>query len=782
MKKSILLSVLTFFLINCFSTNLLAQKVEIVGQILDQLSGDPLISATVRAGDTGTTTDLDGNFVLNLSPGDYTLSYSYIGYETGKIDIRVEENRPLRLSLQLSETTNILQTATVTSGRYEKPLGEVTVSLEVIKPALIDNTNATSVDQVLDKVPGVNIIDGQPNIRGGSGWSYGAGSRVLVLVDDIPILQADAGNTNWGDIPVENIEQVEVVKGAASALYGSSAMNGIINIRTAYAKSKPVTKFSTYYTGYMNPADEEKIWWDGDPEEPVVPTLCEGPISDTCRMRTNYRPYAVGISASHRQKFGKFDLVLGSFVRKDEGYRENNYGDHQRFNFGTRYRLSDRLTFGLNGNFNTSRNSSYFYWLDGGAGAYRANAPQQTGEPSRRLRYTIDPFITYFDKSGSRHKVQGRFYNVDNKNPENQSNASKLYYGEYQFQKKFDKLGLVTTAGIVGTRTDVRAELYGDTTFTSNNVAGFLQIEKKIGTRLNISGGVRYEHNTQLRPEVFQQDTLPGGKVTESRPIFRLGTSYQVGAATFLRASFGQGYRYPTIAERFVTTQAAGLNVAANPSLNSETGWSGEFGIKKGFKIGGFSGFVDASAFWTEYQDMIEFNLFNVGFLIAFQARNIGDTRIRGLELSVGGQGDLWGMPTTLLAGYTFTDPRFKVFDEEANRTSSADYNVLKYRYRHNVKFDVETQMKAFSVGVAANYTSRMEAIDNVLTLLAGIGEFREKHDTGVLLVGVRAAYRPFDGAKVSLLVNNLLNKEYSQRPGLLEAPRNVTVRLDYSF
>jgi len=415
MKNFTLLSTLLLLVFSCLSTHLFAQTVKVAGQILDQQSGYPLISATIRTGNTGTTTDLNGNFTLTLKPGNHTLSYSYVGYETGNMDIQVKEDQPLQLTLQLSETTNILQMATVTSGRYEKPLGEVTVSLEVIKPALIDNTNASSVDQVLDKVPGVNIIDGQPNIRGGSGWSYGAGTRVLVLVDDIPILQADAGKANWGDIPVENIEQIEVVKGAASALYGSSAMNGIINIRTAYAKSKSITKFSTYYTGYMDPADKEKIWWDGDPEQPVVPNLCEGPISDTCQMRTNYQPYAVGISASHRQKFGKFDLVLSSFVRKNESYRENSYGDHQRFSFGTRYRLSDRLSFGLNGNFNTSKNISYFYWLDGGAGAYRANPTEQVGEPSRRLRYTLDPFITYFDKSGNRHKLQGRFYNVDNK-------------------------------------------------------------------------------------------------------------------------------------------------------------------------------------------------------------------------------------------------------------------------------------------------------------------------------------------------------------------------------
>jgi len=80
----------------------------------------------------------------------------------------------------MKETATLLNTATVTSGKFEKPLGEVTVSLEVLQPDLIESNNATSVDDILDKVPGVTIVDGQANIRGGSGYSYGAGSRVLL--------------------------------------------------------------------------------------------------------------------------------------------------------------------------------------------------------------------------------------------------------------------------------------------------------------------------------------------------------------------------------------------------------------------------------------------------------------------------------------------------------------------------------------------------------------------------------------------------------------------------
>ncbi|MBK6986176.1 MAG: TonB-dependent receptor plug domain-containing protein [Bacteroidetes bacterium] len=79
------------------------------------------------------------------------------------------------------------------------------------------------------------VSDGQASIRGGSGYSYGAGTRVLMLVDEMRMISADAADIKWNYLPLENLEQVEVIKGAASALFGSSAMNGVINMRTAYA-------------------------------------------------------------------------------------------------------------------------------------------------------------------------------------------------------------------------------------------------------------------------------------------------------------------------------------------------------------------------------------------------------------------------------------------------------------------------------------------------------------------------------------------------------------------
>ena len=140
-------------------------------------------------------------------------------------------------------------------------------------------------------------------------------------------------------IPVEIINQVEVLKGAASALYGSSALNGIIHVRTAYATSEPITQISTFGTLYMNPKDPVKKWWG----------------SDSTR-------YDAGVSFAHRQKFGKFDLVIGGNYLKEESVEKARFSEYGRVNLGTRYRISDQLSIGLNATINTGNRGNYFFW------------------------------------------------------------------------------------------------------------------------------------------------------------------------------------------------------------------------------------------------------------------------------------------------------------------------------------------------------------------------------------------------------------------------------------
>ena len=238
------------------------QVVMLKGQLLDASTKEAVVGATVQVDESGSVSDLEGRFNLQINKSDSTeIVIKYVGYETVRLRLAIEGDTMILPTFFLDAAPKLIDEVTVTAGKFEKPLGESTVSIEILKPALLEQTNTTSIDDVLDKVPGVAIIDGQANIRGGSGFSYGAGSRVVLLLDDIPALQADAGFPTWDDFPVENIAQMEIVKGASSSLYGSSALNGVINVRTGYATDEPSTKISVFATSFLSPRDKVKKWW-----------------------------------------------------------------------------------------------------------------------------------------------------------------------------------------------------------------------------------------------------------------------------------------------------------------------------------------------------------------------------------------------------------------------------------------------------------------------------------------------------------------------------------------
>jgi outer membrane receptor protein involved in Fe transport len=719
------------------------------GIITDANTKEPLIGATVFLNNqTGTATDIDGSFKIVTTPGDYTFTASYVGYDKQSASITLTERASLVLDIALKPVDGILNTIVVTGSKFEKKLGEETVTIDVIKSDLIQHTNDVKLDQTIQRIPGVSVIDGQANIRGGSGYSYGAGSRVLLLMDDLPILTGDAGFPTWDFIPMENIQQVEIIKGAASALYGSSALNGIINVRTAYPTSEPVTKLSFFSGVYNSPADTAQKWWADD------------------------FPFFSGANFAHRQKFGKFDLVTGAYVYTQDSYLKEIYQRRGRYNINTRYRINNNLAVGLNVNAQVNRSSSFFFWDGIDSGLYVA-APGTTAF-NQGFKITVDPFLNWYDEHGNRHKILSRYYGNHNKTvTTEQSNFNDLFYGEYQYQKHLDKYALVISSGVLASYAMVSAELYGDSTYNTSNEAVYLQLDKKWFDKLNVSGGVRYEFNQ-----------IAGLK--ESRPVFRLGANYQVANYTFIRASWGQGYRFPTIAEKYISTSVTGLSIYPNPDLTSETGWSGEIGVKQGVKISNWQGMIDVSGFISEYDNMMEFTFGYYPFP-GFMSLNIGDTRIMGGEISFIGEGKIGTVPTTLIAGYTYIDPKFKDFDSIQNALSSADYNVLKYRFRHTVKFDVESTIKKFRVGVTCNYNSFMEAVDAAfvdpiipainLYIIDGLQQYRDEHADGDLVIDIRLAYNINANSEVSLLCNNVLNREYSSRPAMMDAPRNFTLK-----
>lgn len=736
----------------------LAQNCVLEGHVRDSLQNQPLIGATIQVAGQGSTTNVNGFYTLELTAGTHLVEASYIGYQTIRKEIALEPGEQKTLDFILKESTTVLETATITGSKYQKSVARSPVSINVIKASLADNTNTVRVTSLLEKIPGVQIVDNQANIRGGSGFSYGAGSRVLLLIDDIPALQGDAGRPSWGDIPVENISQIEVIKGASSTLYGSAAMNGVINVRTGYATSTPVTKINTSYTHYMDPADPAKKWWDSAP-----------------------RRVAAGIV--HKQKFGKLDLVANGFVEDLESFQEGAFSEKYRLSANLKYRLSDKINFGVNTLYNWAKSADSFIWKNAGSGAYQGLAGSITA--SNSTRFFIDPQISIVDNKNNRHKILSRIYYINNDNNDNRSNSSLSNYLEYQYISKLPGLGVDLTTGVSALLIDSDSELFSNVELKSNNYAAFLQGDKSFNDRLTITLGLRYEYFYQKSPEFIAGDTIPNGETTEAKLIARAGLNYKAAEGTYFRASWGQGYRVPTLVERFIETQISSFYIFPNVKLESESGWSAEVGVKQGLRLGGWEGFVDLAGFWSRYSNMTEFSFFeNEDQRFGFRSENVGAIDIKGFEVNLIGRSTIGRTELNILSGYTFINPRYEEFTEEiqsgitAPVGSNEKENFLKYRSRHNFKLDVEAFYAKFGLGLSTIYASEVLTMDALLANLAQIELYREANPGGYLKTDLRTSYR-FKAFKLSLVAENIFNEEYTIRPGLLEAPRNISVRLD---
>lgn len=763
-----------------------AQHFKVTLLVKDSVQQEPLTGVTVRYNQTGTRTNLNGRAEIKLTEGQHTLALSYTGYQDYNLNLNGKSGEQQTKTVLLSPKTTELNVTTVSGSRFEKRISEEIVSIEVLRPNLIQSRADNQMDDALQRVPGVDVVENQVNIRGGSGWSYGAGSRVLVMVDDMPMLTGDAADAKWDFLPIENCEQIEILKGAASCLYGSSALNGVINFRTGYAKSKPKTKVMLFNGLYGNPRDKDWIWWD------------------------KQQPGFQGGYFSHAQKIGALDVVLGSAWYSEDSYLQGDLNRRLRGNFNLRYRSKkvSGLTVGLNGNLQHNKSQTFFFWQPDSVQGDKFLQPfgglditTTTINKNRGMRGNLDPYISYYSRNGSKHTLRTRWFRSKNDIVEkSQSALSDTYYGEYQFQHVISKKGsaldqLNVVAGMVGSYSDVTGLLYG--AHTIFNAAPYLQLEKKF-KKLWTNVGVRYEINAV--------DTYR----VERRPVFRTGINYELTPYSFLRASFGQGYRYPSIAERFVETSFGASRVFKNPDLRSETGWSTEIGLKTAYKVKNWLGFIDIAAFWMEYQDMMEFNfgLFvpkdsqltpnNFANFIGFKSINVGRSRINGIDLSVMGEGKITSViKGRFIAGYTLMNPILLKPDSFILRNISGETNTLKYRYRHSVKFDVEGSYKKWIWGNTVTYNSFMQNIDEAFEATKptqnGLGgalfqlgtdlprtihTFRQKYNKGTLLWDTRLAYQFNPQIKLAFVVKNVLNTIYTERPALIGPLRNFTLQL----
>jgi outer membrane receptor protein involved in Fe transport len=301
----------------------------------------------------------------------------------------------------------------------------------------------------------------------------------------------------------------------------------------------------------------------------------------------------------------------------------------------------------------------------------------------------------------------------------------------------------VLTIGVEGARSDVTSDLFGS--HAQNELAAYGEGELPAGPA-RLSVGARLDARA-LDGAGFDAVLSP-----------RAGAVLPTVAGTW-RLSAGRGFRAPSMAERFVSTVAFGLQVRPNPGLEAETAWAFELGDATPL---GSWGRLDAALFWTEARRLIEptFVKDTLG-VPKIQFQNVSRARLRGLDLSLVAAPAIPGLTTTL--AYTFLDARDLATD-----------SVLGFRPKHLLTLGADYGWHALTVGGDFRYVSRIERI-----VLGASWANDPRVATEVL--DLRAGWRR-GPLTVRLLVANALNYIYNLTPGTLEPVRTVSVILTWTY
>ena len=819
------------FIIALVSSFLAEAQVKVSGIIQEKNSSEPISNVHIIYGNSeGTFSDLDGYFELILPEGLHDLSFRHLSFKTHIIEgITGVDKESIHLDIELRTKYDQLETVVLSAGKFEQRLEDISVSLDVIKGQTIENQNNYNIEQSIAQAPGVHIVDGQINIRGGSGWSYGAGSRVLVLLDGLPVTNSTTGSVQWELIPAENIDKIEIIKGASSVLFGSSALNGVINITSKKPSKKPQTSITAYHTTFDKAKRSSLNWWI-----PANITLEE-----------------YGVNFNHSQKHKNFSYNFGFQGHNSEGFqglldtlktvsdtipRIHHLGNNRVRLFLNTQAQSTKikgLEYGLNTSYLRFNEADGFMYLSDSLGYTPFSNDKFSIFKSAQL--SLSPHATYLNtRNNTKHKLQGRLLQT-NFNPDGTQKLNNYValYSEYLFQKFY--LNGTWTSGM-NMNYFVGLSDFFDSDKEGVNYALFSQYDHTQGPLL-FSAGARYE-----------QYTLRGKN--EGKPIFRAGLNYQLKDKHFFRASMGQGYRYPSMYELFLFKDAGEISIYSNPELKAETGYTAEIGYKYKWELNeSFKTYFDIAAFHMVYNDMIEYSYGLWGdstrlnpLGVGFKPINVGQTKISGIDLSILSEGNIgdWNLYTRL--SYTYMVPKsvnpdevygsyndrldaliqtfidqglidetmIPIIEQIAAAESQLSYNstssnpdseTLKYRYRHMAKLDLTLSKGKWTFGTHLHYNSFMENIDklfesgafnaevlDIFTLAdaniydMGIKQSRNNLKNGDLLADVRISYNFAEYFNVQFLVENASNSEYQIRPGSIGSPRTFSLKLTSKF
>ena len=724
--------------------------------VVKSVSGETLpgVHVAIIALQTGTSTNADGAFRLqNLPAGEHSLRVSMVGFQTHIESITLETGQTLRLEIELMSITLQSGELVVTASRRSQLIGKVSVSMNTITPAEINSRNIISLDQALDYVPGVQVLGNSVNIRGSSGFAYGVGSRVLLLVDGVPLMGPDQGGMDFDGLPLTQTRQIEILKSPGSALYGGGALGGVINLITNDFAEEPETTIR-FFAGAFEPVrfDEWKETWDG---------------------ASDFRPIRGVLFGRSHQVGNRFGYWISGKLHDNAGYLQNNTSEGAELYTKLGWNIGQNIDFSLYTGARRNRNYQFLYW-NGLKDPLRPGQIELSGDSAsgsnRGLsdRLTILPVFTHNINPNIQYTLKGRLFGVafrpidrqGNVRPSDRHNVGVRYGGEAQVNiQATDKL--IFTGGGSFDENYVRSDVFvgEDSLMVRNQPEGavFMQAEYDWNNRLTTTAGFRYD--------AYQVHTLE--TATQFSPKF--SASYAITDRLTARTSLGKGFRVPSVAERFFNNQDF-FPLVSNLALQPETSTGYEAGLTyMGLISRNFSIKTELTGFWNEYRRLVEPTF--IAGRGSFQFINLTQARIRGGEASV--SISTVDQKHHISTSYTLLDP----VDLELNRP-------LVYRSRHLFQASGRSLLREWlEAGLDFRAASAPERVDNDFSFFVSDAEVFP----AVYVTDARLRFmwnQPIRGLDLSatLIARNLFDYYYIERPAIFGPPRNFQAVVEFRF
>ncbi|PZX20011.1 outer membrane receptor for ferrienterochelin and colicins [Breznakibacter xylanolyticus] len=206
----------------------------VVGHVTSNGEHLPFVNIVVKNTNVGTTTDQTGHYSLSNAPtGKQVLKAHFVGYKPQEIEVDLKPNETTEIKFDLQEDRIGLNEVVVTANRGETNRQDAAVIVNVLNAKLFQATNAVCLSEGLSYQPGLRVENNCQNCGFQQVRINGLeGPYSQILIDSRPIYSALSGVYGIEQIPVNMIDRVEVIRGGGSALYGSNAIAGTINIIT----------------------------------------------------------------------------------------------------------------------------------------------------------------------------------------------------------------------------------------------------------------------------------------------------------------------------------------------------------------------------------------------------------------------------------------------------------------------------------------------------------------------------------------------------------------------